>query len=128
MLGTSVTGVPPGPRTRARGGLYLSGNAQVRYREMQRLIGLSLGAAKNDCELVPTDVYDDLRDECSAFRTALTEDLETRRKRAVWWAIRARWGHRKQKRDSAARARTAERRADEARASGVGTRGDGAGG
>lgn len=110
------------------GGLYLSGNAQVRYREMQRLIGLSLAPAKDDHELVPKDVYDDLREECSAFRTALTEDLETRRKRAILWTIHARWRHRTEKRDSAARARSAKRRADEARASGVRSCGDGAGG
>lgn len=100
----------------------------MRYREMQRLIGISLGAATADDELVPKDVYDELRDECSAFRTALTEDLETRRKRAVWWTIQTRWQHRTQRRKSDARAHIAKRRAVEGRAHEVSTRGDGASG
>lgn len=95
---------------------------------MQRLIGISLGAATADDELVPKDVYDELRDECSAFRTALTEDLETRRKRAVWWTIQTRWQHRTQRRKSDARAHIAKRRANEGRAREVSTRGDGASG
>ena len=93
------------------GGLYLSRNAQVRYREMQQLIGLSLGSVKDDGEFVPKEVYEDLRDECSAFRTALTEDLETRRKRSVWWTIQTRSQHRTQKRKAAERADRAEKRA-----------------
>lgn len=102
---------PGGSADDSPGGLYLSSNSQVRYREMQELIGLSLQTAKDDYDLVPEDVYDDLRKECSAFRTALTEDLETRRKRSVWWAIRMRWVHQSQQRDAAARARSAEARA-----------------
>ncbi|MBV8710379.1 MAG: hypothetical protein JOY56_01280 [Solirubrobacterales bacterium] len=104
---------PLGSASDSPGGLYLSSSSQLRYREMQRLIGLSLKAAKNDHDLVPDDVYDDLRDECSAFRTALTEDLETRRKRSFWWAIRIRWRHHIQERAAEARARSAEARAAE---------------
>ncbi len=88
-------------------GLYLSTNAQLRYREMQHLIGLWLQAAKHEHELVPDEVYEALRNECSAFRTALTEDLETRRKRSVWWAIQTRRLHHKQKREAATRVRAA---------------------
>jgi len=42
------------------------------------------------------ETYKDLADTCSAFRTSLTEDLETRRQRSLWWVV-ARWRlHRRQ--------------------------------
>lgn len=45
----------------------------------------------------------------SGFRTALTEDLETRRKRSVWWAIDMRREHWSEDRKAKVRARRVER-------------------
>ena len=78
------------------GGLYLSQNARQRYQEMQELIELSLPASQDVCD-VPPDVYEDLREACRAFRTALTEDLQTRRKRAVWRVLVQHRRHHRQK-------------------------------
>lgn len=91
------------------GGLYLSENARTRYEEMQELIHLSLAAAA-DKDDVTDDVYEDLRAALSAFRTALTEDLDTRRKRSVWWAVTLRRRHRAQAVKAADRKRRAVKR------------------
>ncbi|MGA2930318.1 MAG: hypothetical protein ABSG43_30890, partial [Solirubrobacteraceae bacterium] len=56
-----------------------------------------------DDEPVPLKYYEPLRDGCSAFRTALTEDLETRRTRSVWWAINMFREHQKEDRKAAQR-------------------------
>jgi hypothetical protein len=91
------------------GGLYLSENARDRYGEMQELIALSLKAA-DESKDVSDEAYDDLREACSAFRTALTEDLDTRRKRSVWWALMLRRRHRAQAREADRRRHSAKRR------------------
>jgi hypothetical protein len=88
------------------GGLYLSRNSQKRYREMQHLIAcVLLDADARDNQLVPQEYYELVSDACSAFRTALTEDLETRRKRSVWWAIDMRRQHRSEDKKAKTRAR-----------------------
>jgi hypothetical protein len=92
------------------GGLYLSRNSQKRYREMQHLIAcVSSDADEHDDQLVPLDYYTLVGDACSAFRTALTEDLETRRKRSVWWAIDMRRQHRSEDEKAKMRAKRVER-------------------
>jgi hypothetical protein len=88
--------------TDSPGGLYLSDNGKERYNELQKLIGASLNAVAGK-QAVPDDIYIHLRDSCSAFRTALTEDLETRRKRAVLRAFELQRRHRKQKSEAKAR-------------------------
>lgn len=92
------------------GGLYLSRNAQKRYREMQALIACVLpDLDEHDDTSVPSECYALVGDACSAFRTALTEDLETRRKRSVWWAITMRREHRDEDRKADERANKVER-------------------
>ncbi len=103
--------VPGAPMTETPGGLYLSENGKDRYGELQTLIDLSLHVLVGE-RTVPDDdqTYKDLRDSCSAFRTALTEDLETRRKRSVVRAFTLWRFHREQKSDAEERnARTSAR-------------------
>jgi hypothetical protein len=100
------------------GGLYLSENARARYGEMQELLDAYLdgrdradetpvphrafGAAKADSP------YKALMDTGSAFRTALTEDLSTRRTRSVLWAIVIWRQHRKEQREAKRRLQLAQ--------------------
>jgi hypothetical protein len=72
------------------GGLYLSARSRDRYGEMKQLICAYLdldGKAHLDAENVSPDVYTDLTATARAFRNALTEDLETRRQRSMWWVF-----------------------------------------
>jgi hypothetical protein len=69
------------------GGMFLSENARARYGEVQELLAVQLLAAPAAGDVVlPASAYNRVRDACSALRTAITEDLETRRARSVWWA------------------------------------------
>jgi hypothetical protein len=81
------------------GGLYLSENSRERYGELKDLIALTLVAAENE-GAVPNPVCEHLLQACTALRNALTEDLDTRRKRSVWWSIERRRLHRRQKREA----------------------------
>lgn len=73
------------------GGLFLSENSRTRYGELKQLICAHLDEHEDRAAPVPPWAYRDLADTCSAFRTALTEDLETRRQRSLWWvAVMAR--------------------------------------
>lgn len=89
------------------GGLYLSENARERYGELKDLVALTLEAADKG-DAVPDRVCEHLQDACSAFRVSLTEDLDTRRKRSVWWALQRRRLHGRQKRMAAERKRNAQ--------------------
>lgn len=84
------------------GGLYLSARSRDRYGEMKQLVCAYLDAVDDRARTVPREVYDDLTTTARTFRTALTEDLETRRQRSLWWVV-ASWRrqhtqHRKWKR------------------------------
>jgi hypothetical protein len=102
------------------GGLYLSENARARYGEMQELLDAYLdGRDRADETPVPHQTshatrvespYRALMDTCSAFRTALTEDLSTRRTKSVLWAIVFWWRHRNQKREAGQRLKSARHR------------------
>lgn len=89
------------------GGLYLSENARARFGDLRNLIRARLKNMDGE-EAVPGFVYEDLRDASSSFRTSLAEDLETRRKRAFWWALALFRRHRLQKRAAAERLEAAE--------------------
>jgi hypothetical protein len=89
-----------------QGGLFLSEQARARYGDVQELIAAFLAADDGNATdvLAPTG-YSDLMYTASALRTALTEDLDTRRRKSVWEGRRrSRW-HVKQA--HAARARIA---------------------
>jgi hypothetical protein len=82
------------------GGLYLSARSRERYGEMKQLICAYLDELAEEEERsahdVPLGVYDDLTITTRAFRNSLTEDLETRRQRSLWWVVRSWRQHRKQ--------------------------------
>jgi Holliday junction resolvase-like predicted endonuclease len=70
-----------------KGGVYLSANSRKRYGELKELICANLdrwAKVEADGKLKP-ERYNDLAETCSAFRNSLTEDLETRRQRSIWW-------------------------------------------
>jgi hypothetical protein len=77
------------------GGLYMSPNARRRYEHVQQL-----GAASRDGREagrhVTSDAYEDLMEACSAFRTALSEDLESRRQGSLAYATQRSLARRKQ--------------------------------
>ena len=74
------------------GGLYMSENTRGCYGHMQNLIGLYLARSQTWSSKVESQDYDPLQDACSAFRTALTEDLESRRRASLWLGLQ-RWRH-----------------------------------
>jgi hypothetical protein len=85
------------------GGLHLSENSRARYGEVQELIAAHLAAPGGQAmpaqarTPIADAVYDGLLEACSALRTALTEDLESRRQRSVLYSVRLAARHWKQK-------------------------------
>jgi hypothetical protein len=76
----------------ARGGLFLSGPARARYGDVQELIAALLTDNGNADDLLAEDWYTDLMKTASSLRTALTQDLDTRRRKSFWETRRrARW-------------------------------------
>jgi hypothetical protein len=106
------------------GGLFLSEASRARHGDVQELIAAMLapggdgadGADGADGE--PTDVataetYTDLMETVSALRTALAQDLDTRRRKSILEASRRTRWHAKAGRDAKARiARAADRSPD----------------
>ncbi|MCQ4213798.1 hypothetical protein [Streptomyces longispororuber] len=85
-----------------KGGLYLSYSARDRYDEMQQSLEAWLeGGRRPATTPVPADVYDRLLGVCSSLRTALTEDLETRRARSMIRALERTRNHRIQAKKAA---------------------------
>jgi hypothetical protein len=62
------------------GGLFLSENARDRYGDLQDLIAAVLTHPGDPAALLTKERYADFQDAASILRTALTEDLETRRR------------------------------------------------
>lgn len=89
------------------GGLYLSETARARYGDVQGLIAAVLRSPAGDGDRIADGDYDDLMDTCSALRTAMTEDLESRRQRSLWTTLRRGRAHEAQER--AAQERIASR-------------------
>jgi hypothetical protein len=89
------------------GGLYLSARSRDRYGEMKQLICGYLDTTADESNLetveLSADAYDDLTKTARTFRNALTEDLETRRQRSLWWAVASWLRHRRQHRKWIAR-------------------------
>ena len=80
------------------GGLYMSENCRARYGEMQELFAAQLSDGPAPTARIGPTEYDDLMEICSAFRTALNEDLESRRQGSLLWSVRKGLLHRRQKR------------------------------
>lgn len=62
------------------GGLYLTERARARYGELQQLVGTVLAKPSAPSDVLSDDRYADVRETASALRTALTDDLDTRRR------------------------------------------------
>jgi hypothetical protein len=68
------------------GGLVLSENSRARYEELQKVVNMHLAhdaAARQ--QPLPDAAYTDLMTVASSFRSGLTEDVESRRQRSIWW-------------------------------------------
>jgi hypothetical protein len=77
-----------------KGGLFLSEQARARYGDLQELIAAMVTANDHGAaiDVLAPDAYADLMETASALRTALTEDLDTRRRRSALEKFRrARW-------------------------------------
>jgi hypothetical protein len=86
------------------GGLYLSEHARERYGDVQDVIAAHLRQRGGTGEPLPdSPVYDDVQTTCSAFRTSLTEDLETRRSRSLLRTIGTGRFHRRKAREASRR-------------------------
>lgn len=87
------------------GGLFLSERSRDRYGDVQELLGAYLFQHRRDDPAGQVDPHDyqEIAETCSAFRTAMTDDLATRRQRSLIWSLgRWRW-HREKKREAGKR-------------------------
>lgn len=76
----------------ARGGLFLSESARARYGDVQELIAALLTHDADPADVLAPAGYTDLMETASALRTALTEDLDTRRRKSLRETLRRyRW-------------------------------------
>src|SRR3954451_821616 len=85
------------------GGLFLSARARARYGDVQELIEALLLRKAEPAYLLVEKRYTDLMDAVSSLRTALTEDLDTRRRVSLLERTRRLVQHRRAKRAAAAR-------------------------
>jgi hypothetical protein len=83
------------------GGLYLSELARKRYGDVQELIEALLKhkRGRRDTPLDPGE-YQDLMETASAMRTALTQDLDTRRRKSIRETWRRKRWHVKAEREA----------------------------
>jgi hypothetical protein len=85
------------------GGIFLSKRSRDRYGDAQLVIGAYLRSHETDdpsARVSPAD-YDAIARTCSAIRTAMTEDLATRRQRSLALSLESWWWHSMQKRKAA---------------------------
>lgn len=67
----------------SKGGLFLSEHARDRYGDVQRLVEALLTSGGAPDDVLGSDGYADLMRTASALRTALTADLDTRRRKSA---------------------------------------------
>jgi hypothetical protein len=84
------------------GGLYMSENARIHYGHMQELVS-AYREGREPARHVTPEAYKDLMESCSAFRTSLTEDLESRRQGSIVYSMKK--SRERRKEDRVARAR-----------------------
>jgi hypothetical protein len=68
------------------GGMLMSSHARKRYEFVQQSIGAVI-AARPDGAPVDDDDYADLTEIMSGFRSALTGDIESRRRHSIVWQV-----------------------------------------
>jgi hypothetical protein len=66
------------------GGLFMSERSRELYGNAQILIGWLVAGREDSAEQITGREYEYIMDRCSALRTALTQDLETRSSQPVW--------------------------------------------
>lgn len=76
------------------GGMAMSANTRKRYGALQELIETMLSGESDSSVPLDPDLYEAVLDSASAFRSALTEDLQSRNQRSVILAIRLAIEHR----------------------------------
>jgi hypothetical protein len=77
------------------GGLFMSEAARARYGEVQEMIAALLQGSAASTDRLHDAAYADLMHVTSALRTAMTEDLDTRRRKSAWETLRrSRWHRR----------------------------------
>lgn len=80
----------------SKGGLFMSESARARYGDVQELLDAVLQHKSSDASGPLTAVaYKDLMLTTSALRTAMTQDLDTRRRRSLLQLLRRYLWHRK---------------------------------
>ena len=77
------------------GGLYLSENARRRFGSLQELLAAMLDHSKGKVDLAAAE-YVAVMEEASAFRSALTEDLQSREQHSLVSLVRRAVQHRTQ--------------------------------
>lgn len=81
----------------ADGGMFMSENARARYGHVQEVAEVLVELGRPDGDVLDRHHYRPLMQACSALRTALTEDLESRRQRSVLLALELAWRHARQR-------------------------------
>lgn len=89
------------------GGLYLSTRSRARYGEVQELLSAQLASVEDLSTAVIDPARGQLSETCSVLRTALTEDLATRRQRSLAWTITSAVWHARKARKARARIKAA---------------------
>src|SRR5215469_664388 len=77
-----------------KGRLFISELARARYGDVQKLTAAMLSHNGDSADVLVPDGYTDLTETASALRTALTEDLDTRRRKSLWESWRRSRQHR----------------------------------
>lgn len=68
----------------ANGGLFMSERSRDLYGDVQKLVGWLVAGREDSADQMTGREYEYAMDKCSALRTALTQDLETRSSRPMW--------------------------------------------
>jgi hypothetical protein len=75
------------------GGMLMSENARARYGHVQDVAAALVELGGPDDTVLEPEHYEPLMQACSAFRTALTEDLESRQQRSFLLSVELAWRH-----------------------------------
>lgn len=80
----------------ADGGMLMSENTRARYGDVQDVAEALVELGRPDDKALDPEHYKPLMQACSAFRTALTEELESRQQRSFLFSLELAWRHARQ--------------------------------
>jgi hypothetical protein len=80
----------------ADGGMLMSENSRARYGHVQDVAAALVELGRPDDTALEPEHYEPLMEACSALRTALTEDLESRQQRSFLLSVELAWRHARQ--------------------------------